>query len=269
MSPMTEIHPTAIIDPAAEVGEGVSIEAYCCVGPHVRLGAGVKLQSHVVVDGRTEIGANSEVYPFAVIGARPQDLKYKGEPSQVVIGQRTVIREHVTIHPGTAGGGLMTRVGSDCLVMVGAHVAHDCLIGSSVIMANNTTLGGHVTIGDYAILGGLAAIHQFVRIGHHSMVGGMSGVENDVIPYGSVIGNRAYLNGLNTVGLKRRGYSREDIHSLRAAYRLLFAEEGTLAERLEDVADMFEDDAAVMEIVHFIQADSSRTVCQPQTKRAA
>jgi UDP-N-acetylglucosamine acyltransferase len=163
----------------------------------------------------------------------------------------------------------MTRVGSDCLVMVGAHVAHDCLIGSSVIMANNTTLGGHVTIGDYAILGGLAAIHQFVRIGHHSMVGGMSGVENDVIPYGSVIGNRAYLNGLNTVGLKRRGYSREDIHSLRAAYRLLFAEEGTLAERLEDVADMFEDDAAVMEIVHFIQADSSRTVCQPQTKRAA
>ncbi len=269
MSPMTEIHPTAIIDPAAEVGEGVSIGPYCCVGPHVRLGASVKLQSHVVVDGRTEIGANSEVYPFAVIGARPQDLKYKGEPSQVVIGQRTVIREHVTIHPGTAGGGLMTRVGSDCLIMVGAHVAHDCLIGSSVIMANNTTLGGHVTIGDYAILGGLAAIHQFVRIGHHSMVGGLSGVENDVIPYGSVIGNRAYLSGLNTVGLKRRGYSREDIHSLRAAYRLLFAEEGTLAERLDDVADMFKDDAAVMEIVHFIQADSSRTVCQPQTKRAA
>ncbi|MCZ6448666.1 MAG: acyl-ACP--UDP-N-acetylglucosamine O-acyltransferase [Alphaproteobacteria bacterium] len=266
---MTEIHPTAIIDPAAEVGEGVSIGPYCCVGPHVRLGASVKLQSHVVVDGRTEIGANSEVYPFAVIGARPQDLKYKGEPSQVVIGQRTVIREHVTIHPGTAGGGLMTRVGSDCLIMVGAHVAHDCLIGSSVIMANNTTLGGHVTIGDYAILGGLAAIHQFVRIGHHSMVGGLSGVENDVIPYGSVIGNRAYLSGLNTVGLKRRGYSREDIHSLRAAYRLLFAEEGTLAERLDDVADMFKDDAAVMEIVHFIQADSSRTVCQPQTKRAA
>ncbi|MCZ6496679.1 MAG: acyl-ACP--UDP-N-acetylglucosamine O-acyltransferase [Alphaproteobacteria bacterium] len=266
---MTKIHPTAIIDPAAEVGEGVSIGPYCCVGPHVRLGASVKLQSHVVVDGRTEIGANSEVYPFAVIGARPQDLKYKGEPSQVVIGQRTVIREHVTIHPGTAGGGLMTRVGSDCLIMVGAHVAHDCLIGSSVIMANNTTLGGHVTIGDYAILGGLAAIHQFVRIGHHSMVGGLSGVENDVIPYGSVIGNRAYLSGLNTVGLKRRGYSREDIHSLRAAYRLLFAEEGTLAERLDDVADMFKDDAAVMEIVHFIQADSSRTVCQPQTKRAA
>ena len=163
----------------------------------------------------------------------------------------------------------MTRVGSDCLIMVGAHVAHDCLIGSSVIMANNTTLGGHVTIGDYAILGGLAAIHQFVRIGHHSMVGGMSGVENDVIPYGSVIGNRAYLSGLNTIGMKRRGFSREDIHSLRAAYRLLFAEEGTLAERLEDVADMFKDDAAVMEIVHFIQADSSRTVCQPQTKRAA
>jgi UDP-N-acetylglucosamine acyltransferase len=142
-------------------------------------------------------------------------------------------------------------------------------VGNCVIMANNTTLGGHVTVGDYAILGGLAGIHQFVRVGHHSMVGGLSGVENDVIPYGSVMGNRAYLCGLNTVGLKRRGFSRDSIHSLRAAYRLLFAEEGTLAERLADVADMFKDHAAVMEIVHFIQADSSRAVCQPQTKRAA
>lgn len=269
MKPMTEIHPTALVDPAAELGDGVRIGPYCCVGPHVRLGTNVELLSHVVIDGRTEIGADSAVYPFAVVGAPPQDLKYNGEPSKVIIGERTVIREHVTIHPGTAGGGLLTQVGSDCLIMVGAHVAHDCQVGSSVIMANNTTLGGHVTIGDYAILGGLAGIHQFVRVGHHSMVGGLSGVENDVIPYGSVMGNRAYLSGLNTVGLKRRGFSRDDIHSLRAAYRLLFAEEGTLAERLDDVADMFKDDAAVMEIVHFIQADSSRAVCQPQTKRAA
>jgi UDP-N-acetylglucosamine acyltransferase len=266
---MTEIHSTAIVDPAAEHGEGVYIGPYCCVGPDVRLGANVKLQSHVVIDGRTEIGANCEVYPFAVIGAPPQDLKYNGEPSQVVIGERTVIREHVTIHPGTAGGGLLTRVGSDCLIMVGAHVAHDCEVGNSVIMSNNATLGGHVTIGDYAILGGLAAIHQYVRIGHQSMVAGLSGVEKDVIPYGFVIGVRSYLSGLNTTGMKRRGFSREDIHTLRAAYRLLFAEEGTLAERLEDVADMFAENAAVMEIVHFIQADSSRAVCQPQTKRAA
>lgn len=266
---MAEIHPTALVDPAAECGEGVYIGPYCCVGPGVRLGANVKLVSHVVIEGRTEIGTDCSVYPFAVIGEPPQDLKYSGEPSKIVVGDRTVIREHVTIHPGTAGGGLLTQVGSDCLIMVGAHVAHDCEVGSSVIMANNATLGGHVTIGDYAILGGLAGIHQFVRVGHHSMVGGLSGVENDVIPYGSVMGNRAHLSGLNTIGLKRRGFSREDIHSLRAAYRLLFAEEGTLAERLEDVANMFKDDAAVMEIVHFIQADSSRAVCQPQTKRAA
>ncbi|MDH3239399.1 MAG: acyl-ACP--UDP-N-acetylglucosamine O-acyltransferase [Alphaproteobacteria bacterium] len=266
---MTGIHPTAIVAPGAEFEEGVTIGAYCCIGPHVRLGANVSLRSHVVIEGRTEIGAGSEVFPFAVIGQRPQDLKYSGEPSRVEIGENTVIREHATIHPGTAGGGLVTRVGSDCLIMVGAHVAHDCHVGRSVIMANNATLGGHVTVGDYAILGGLAGIHQFVRVGHHSMVGGLSGVENDVIPYGSVMGNRAYLSGLNTVGLKRRGFSREGIHSLRAAYRLLFAEEGTMAERLADVADMFKDDAAVMEIVHFIQADSSRAVCQPQTKRAA
>lgn len=266
---MTDIHPTAVIDPKANLGTGGSIGAYCCVGAEVQLGDGVQLKSHVVLEGITSIGANSEIFPFAVIGARPQDLKYRGEPSRVEIGENTIIREHVTVHPGTEGGGLVTHVGSDCLVMVGAHIAHDCQVGNSVIMANNATLGGHVTVGDYAILGGLSGIHQFVRIGHHGMVGGLSGVENDVIPYGSVMGNRAYLCGLNTVGLKRRGFSRENIHSLRAAYRLLFAEEGTLAERLEDVAEMFSDNAAIMEIVHFIQADSSRAVCQPQTKRAA
>ncbi len=266
---MVNIHPTAVIDSKAEIGIGVSIGPYCCVGANVRLGDNVILKSHAVIEGITSIGANSEIFPFAVVGERPQDLKYKGESSRVEIGENTVIREHVTIHPGTEGGGLITRVGNDCLVMVGAHIAHDCQIGNSVIMANNATLGGHVKVGDYAILGGLAGIHQFVRIGHHGMVGGLSGVENDVIPYGSVMGNRAYLCGLNTVGLKRRGFSRDNIHSLRSAYRLLFAEEGTLAERLEDVAEMFSDNAAIMEIVHFIQADSSRAVCQPQTKRAA
>ena len=266
---MTDIHPTAIVDPQATIGKNVSIGAYSCIGPGVTLGDDVTVKSHAVLEGLTFIGDNCEIFPFAVIGVRPQDLKYSGEDSRVEIGTNTVIREHVTIHPGTKGGGLVTSVGQDCLIMVGAHVAHDCHVGNSVIMANNATLGGHVSVGDYAILGGLAGIHQFVRIGHHSMVGGLSGVENDVIPFGSVMGNRAYLCGLNVVGLKRRGFSRENIHDLRAAYRLLFAEEGTMAERIEDVSHMFSENAAVMEIVHFIRSQSSRSVCQPQTKRAA
>lgn len=266
---MSNIHPTAIIDPSAELADDVSVGPYCCVGGSVKLGEGSVLHSHVVIDGNTTLGANCEVYPFASIGFPPQDLKYRGEPSSVEIGSGTVIREHVTIHPGTKGGGLLTKVGRNCLIMVGGHVAHDCHVGDNVVMANNATLGGHVRVGDFAVLGGLAGVHQFVRIGHHAMVGGLSGVENDVIPYGSVIGNRAYLSGLNIIGIKRRDFSRDDIHVLRAAYRLLFAEEGTMSERLSDVAEMFKDSAPVMEIVHFIQTDSSRSVCQPQIKRAA
>jgi UDP-N-acetylglucosamine acyltransferase len=266
---MSEIHTTAVIAAGAQIGEGVSIGPYCVIGDGVKLHDNVSLRSHVVIEGDTEVGAGCQIYPFATIGLPPQDLKYKGEASQTRIGVNTVIREHVTIHPGTTGGGLLTTVGSNCLLMVGSHVAHDCDVGDNVVMANNATLGGHVHVGDYAVLGGLAGVHQFVRIGHHAMVGGLSGVENDVIPYGSVMGNRAYLSGLNIIGLKRRGFSRDDIHALRAAYRLMFAEEGTMSERLTDVAQMFKDNAAVMEIVHFIQADSSRAVCQPQTKRAA
>ena len=173
------------------------------------------------------------------------------------------------MNPGTEGGGMVTRTGSNCLFMVGVHVAHDCLIGDHVILVNNATLGGHVVIGDHAILGGLSAVHQFVRIGAHAMVGGMSGVENDVIPYGSVTGNRAHLEGLNIVGLKRRSFTREIIHDLRNAYRLLFAEEGTLQERLEDVAELFAENPYVMEIVDFVRADSSRAICQPKLDRAA
>jgi UDP-N-acetylglucosamine acyltransferase len=266
---MSNIHPTAIIDPSAEIADGVSIGPYCCIGGNVRLGEGSILHSHVVIDGNSSLGAGCEVFPFATIGLPPQDLKFKGEPSRVEIGSGNVIREHVTIHPGTKGGGLLTKVGNNCLIMVGGHVAHDCHVGDNVVMANNATLGGHVRVGDFAVLGGLAGVHQYVRIGHHAMVGGLSGVENDVIPYGSVIGNRAYLSGLNIIGIKRRNFSRDDIHVLRAAYRLLFAEEGTMSERLSDVAEMFKDNAPVMEIVHFIQTDSSRAVCQPQTKRAA
>ena len=266
---MTDIHPTAIVAPEAELGDNVTIGAFSCVGPDVRLGDNVALISHVVVAGRTSIGANTRVFPFASLGHEPQDLKYQGEPSTLEIGGDNVIREHVTMNPGTRGGGMVTKVGDHGLFMVGCHVAHDSTIGDHVVMANNATIGGHVEIGDHAVLGGLAAIHQYVRIGQHAMVGGMSGVEHDVIPYGSVVGDRAHLTGLNMVGLKRRGFSRDDIHELRKAYRLLFAEEGTMAERLEDVSATFRDHPTVMDIVNFIQIDSARAVCQPKVERAA
>jgi UDP-N-acetylglucosamine acyltransferase len=262
------VHPTAVVDPKARIGDAVEIGPYCVVGPEAELKAGVKLLSHVVVAGRTQVGARTRIYPFASIGHPPQDLKYRGEPSRLVIGEDTVIREHVTMNPGTEGGGMETRVGDRCLIMVGAHVAHDCRIGNDVIMANNATLGGHVVVEDFAVLGGLCAIHQFVRIGRHAMVGGMSGVEHDVIPYGSVMGDRARLSGLNLVGVKRRGFSREDIHALRTAYRLLFAQEGTLLERLADVARLFSDNRPVLDIIDFIKADSQRAICQPRLGNA-
>lgn len=266
---MSEIHPTAIIDPAAKLGDGVHIGPYCTIGPDVEMDIGVELISHVCVAGRTKIGANTRVFPFSSLGHQPQDLKYGGEPSQLIIGANNVIREQVTMNPGTEGGGMLTQVGNNCLFMVGAHVAHDCKISDNVILVNNATLAGHVEIGEWAIIGGLSAVHQFVRVGKHAMIGGMSGVEHDVIPYGSVIGNRARLSSLNLIGLKRRNFSRDDIHELRKAYRLIFAEEGTLSERLADVAEDFSGNEAVMEIVNFIQRDSSRAICQPGTDDAA
>jgi UDP-N-acetylglucosamine acyltransferase len=266
---MPEIHPTAIIASGAKIAENAMIGPYCTIGGQVEIANDVTLISHVVVDGITSIGEGTVVYPFASLGLRPQDLKYKGEPSRLIIGRNNQIREQVTMNTGTEGGGMVTRVGNNGLFMVGAHVAHDCVLGDNVIMVNNATLGGHVSLGDYVVLGGLSAVHQFVRIGRHVMVGGMTGVENDVIPYGTVTGNRAHLSGLNLVGLKRRGYLREDIHALRNAYRLLFAPEGTMAERLEEVAEQFENCAPVMEIVDFIRSDSSRAICQPTLENAA
>lgn len=263
------VHATAVVEDGAQLAAGVSIGPFCSIGANVVLEKGVVLESHVVATGRTRIGAGSRVFPFASIGHQPQDLKYRGEPSELIIGRDNVIREHVTMNPGTEGGGMVTRVGDQCLFMVGAHVAHDCQVGDSVILANNATLAGHVEVGNFAILGGLSAVHQFARIGPHAMVGGMSGVEGDVIPYGSVMGNRAHLSGLNVVGLKRRGFSRDVIHDLRKAYRLLFAEEGTMAERLDDVAEEFGDNEPVMDIVNFIRSDSSRAICQPKLDRAA
>jgi len=259
---MATIHPTALVERGARLGEGVSIGPYCVVGGEVSLGDEVTLLAHVVVAGRTEIGAGTTIFPFASIGHRPQDLKYRGEPSRLVIGRNNTIRESVTMSPGTEGGGMVTRVGDGCLFMAGSHVAHDCTIGDGVIMANNATLAGHVMVGDWAVLGGLCGVHQFVRIGTLAMVGGLSGVELDVIPYGSVIGNRAWLAGLNLVGLKRRGVGREEIHALRQAYQELFAADGTMADRLARVADHYHQFPRVMEVVGFMRAASHRGICQ-------
>ena len=260
---MTEVHTTALVDPAAELADTVSIGPYCVIGPHVVLGEGVSLKSHVVIDGHTTVGDETVVHPFVTLGLPPQHANFKGEPSTLVIGKKNSIREHVTMHPGTESGRMTTEVGDNCLFMVGSHVAHDCAIANDVILTNNVALGGHVVVDEFAIIGGLSGIHQYVRVGKHSMIGGCSAVESDVIPYGSVKGNRARLAGLNVIGLRRRGFSREDIRSLRTAYGLLFSQGGNMAERLSEVADLFSDHPGVMDIVEFISDDSSRAICQP------
>ncbi|WP_353859118.1 acyl-ACP--UDP-N-acetylglucosamine O-acyltransferase [Azospirillum formosense] len=256
------IHPTAVVDPAAKLGEDVSIGPFCVVGQDVQLGDRVRLTSHVVVEGRTRIGEDSVIYPFASIGHRPQDLKFKGEPSELIIGRNNQIREHVTMSPGTEGGGMVTRIGDNGLFMVGVHVAHDCIVGNNAVLANNATLAGHVEVGDFVTIGGLSAVRQFVRIGSHAMIGGMSGVEKDVIPYGLVMGDRARLAGLNLVGLERRGFQKDEIHALRAAYRLLFGNEGTFAERMEEVGRDMGKQTLVADVLTFARA--SRSLCQPR-----
>lgn len=266
---MTFIHPTAIVEGGAKLGNDVRIGPFCHVGSEVELGDSVELVSHATVAGITVIGSGTRIFPFASIGHPPQDLKYKGERSRLVIGRNNVIREGVTMNPGTEGGGMLTKVGDDCLFMAGAHVAHDCQLGNNIIMANNATLAGHIELGDFAFVGGLAAIHQFCRIGPHAMIGGMSGVEQDVIPYGMVIGNRAHLTGLNLVGLKRRGFSRDDIAGLRTAYDQLFGQEGTFVQRLDDVAAKFTQVAPVQEVISFIRNASKRGICQPSTDGTA
>lgn len=259
------IHPTAVVEPGAEIADGVEIGPFSVIGPQVVLGEGVRIHAHVVVAGRTEIGAGTEVFPFASLGNTPQDRKFRGEESRLIIGSRNVIREYVTMNPGTEQGGLVTRVGDNGLFLTGAHIAHDCVIGDNVLLVNQATLGGHCVVEDFASIGGLSAVHQFVRIGAYAFIGGMSAIENDVIPFGMALGNRAYLGGLNIVGLKRRNFDREQIHTLRKAYRMLFATEGTLMERLEDVEKMFAGDAPVQRIVRFMRADSSRSFCVPRS----
>jgi len=266
---MTAIHKSAIIDKSAEIGDGCSIGAYSVIGPGVKLGAKVRIHTHVVVTGRTTIGAATEIFPFASIGHQPQDLKYKGEASTLTIGAKCIIREGVTMNPGTEGGGMTTAIGDRCAFLANSHVGHDCHVGNDVIFSNNVMLAGHANIGDFVIIGGGAGVIQFARVGAHSFVGAMSGLENDLIPYGMAIGNRAHLSGLNIVGLQRRGFARADIHSLRRAYRLLFADEGTLMERVEDVSTEFKDHPAVTEIVTFIRAGGKRSLCTPRDGAAA
>jgi UDP-N-acetylglucosamine acyltransferase len=258
------IHPSSVIDPKAKIGRDVRIGPFCMVGPDVELGDGSHLISHVVLAGKTKIGARARIFPFASIGHEPQDLKFHGEDSQLYIGDDCVIREGVTINPGTEGGGLITSIGNKCTFLANSHVAHDCRIGNHVIFSNNVMLAGHCQVGDFAIIGGGAAVHQFCRVGAHSFVGGLSGVENDLIPYGIAIGNRGRLAGLNIIGLKRRGFDRDAIHDIRRAYRLLFANEGTLQERVEDVAGEFSSHPLVHEILDFIREGGNRSICTPR-----
>ncbi|WP_371397991.1 acyl-ACP--UDP-N-acetylglucosamine O-acyltransferase [Fretibacter rubidus] len=257
------IHPSAHVDPAATIADGVTIGPLCVVGPDVSLGANTTLVSQVNLAGHTTIGADCELYPFVSMGHPPQDFKHKGGPVSITIGDRNTFRELVNIHPGTDAGRPETTIGNDCYFMVGSHLAHEGRVGNKVVISNGVQIGGCVSIGDHAILGGLCAVHQFTRIGAHAFVGGMATVTSDVIPYGSVVGNTAHLAGLNVVGLKRRGFDRKAVRDLRSAYRLLFAQEGTFAERLEDTARLYKDHGLVMEIVDFIRDQDKRHICMP------
>lgn len=259
---MSDIHPTAIVEDGAEIGEGCTIGPFCIVGPEVTLGARVHLKSHVVVTGVTSVGEDTVVFPFAVLGETPQDLKFKGEITRLEIGARNRIREHVTMHTGTEAGGGLTRVGSDGLFMAGCHVAHDARIGDKVILVNNVGVAGHCVIDDEVIIGGLSVIHQWVRIGRGAIIGAVTMVTNDVIPHGLVHSPRGKLEGLNLVGLKRRGVARADITALRAAYQMLAQGEGTFTERANRLGAETESDH-VREIVDFITGATDRSFLTP------
>jgi len=250
----SRIHPTAIVEKGAELDDGVVVGPYCVIGADVHIGKGSELMSHVVVTGRTSLGENNRIFPFASIGHEPQDLKYHGEPSKVIIGDGNTIRENVTINPGTEGGGMVTQIGHGNMLMAYAHVAHDCKLGNGVILANCATLAGHVEIEDGAIIGGLAAIHQFVRVGCYTMMGGMCGVNKDVPPYCLVTGGyRAGLGGLNLVGLKRQGFSLEKIQRLKEVYRILLQEGGKLNERLDEASAVAGDDEHALHLLDFVR----------------
>ena len=261
---MTSIHPSSVIEPGARVGEGCRIGPFCHVGAEVMLGPNVELKGHVVVAGNTEVGAGTTIWPFASIGHQPQDLKFRGENSRLLIGRNNRIREHATMNPGTEGGGGITKVGDDNLFMMSIHVGHDCQLGNNIVMANNATLGGHVVVEDNVIIGGLAGVHQFCRIGQGAMIGFLAAVSADVVPYATVAGERANLAGLNLVGLKRRGAERTAVNGLRAAFRDIFdSDSGGLLERVSAAKATYADNELVQELADFMLVASQRNFTLP------
>ena len=259
------IHKTAIIDNKAKVPSSVKIGPYSVIGPNVEIGEEVTIHSHVNISGNTKIGKGNKIYPFASIGNDPQDLKYNGEQTKLIIGDNNKIREYVTINPGTAGGVGETRIGNNCLLMISSHIAHDCRIGNNVIIANNVPIGGHVYIGDSVVIGGNSAVQQFTRIGKMAMIGGMTGVLNDVIPYGLSIGNRNFLQGLNLIGLRRKEIPNKDILILSEAYKEIF-KTNKLSENLSKLNGEFKNNILVAEVVDFINKDKKRPICTPFSK---
>ena len=264
---MTDIHQTAVIAQGAKIGKNVTIGAYCVIGEHVVLSDNVILKPHCVIDGHTSVGEYTVIHSFASIGSVPQDLKYTGEAGRLVIGTHNTIREHVTINIGTLGGGMLTQIGNHNLLMVGVHIGHDSIVGNHTILVNNATLAGHVHVDDYAVLGGLSAVHQFCRIGRMAMIGGMTGVEHDVIPYGTVMGNRAVLKGLNLIGLERSGLEKEKIHAVRAAYKMLFTKNDmSFDERIMQTEKHYADNAQVIDIIAFLKSETKRRFVMPEER---
>ena len=255
------IHSTAIIDSKAKISENVHIGPYCVIGPNVEINENTEIQSHVNISGHTKIGKGNKIYPFVSIND-PQDLKYNGEPTNLVIGDNNKIREYVTINPGTVGGGGKTIIGNNCLLMVSSHVAHDCQLGNNIVIANNVAIAGHATIDDHVIIGGNSAVQQFTRIGKMAMIGGMTGVLHDVIPYGLSTGNRNSLQGLNLIGLRRSKFDNKDILGLSDAYKEIFATKN-LTENLNKLNGSFKDNPLVKDVIEFIIKNKKRSICTP------
>tara|TARA_E500000331_G_scaffold284881_1_gene279234 strand:- start:547 stop:1326 length:780 start_codon:yes stop_codon:yes gene_type:complete len=256
------IHKTAIVDSKAKVASSAEIGPYTTIGPNVEIGENVKIHSHVNISGNTVIGKGNKIYTFASIGNDPQDLKYNGEQTKLIIGDNNIIREYVTINPGTEGGGGLTKIGNSCLFMISSHIAHDCYVGNNVIIANNVPLGGHATIEDSVVIGGNSAVQQFTRIGRMAMIGGMTGVLHDVIPYGLSIGNRNTLSGLNLIGLRRAKFNNKDILGLSEAYKEIFVTKN-LNENISKLNGAFKENPLVKNIIEFITKDKKRSICTP------
>jgi len=259
------IHKTAIVEDKAKVSSSASIGPYSVIGPNVEIGENVIIHSHVNISGNTKIGNGNKIFPFASIGNDPQDLKYNGEETKLVIGNNNKIREYVTVNPGTEGGGGLTKIGDNCLFMISSHIAHDCHVGNNVIIANNVPLGGHVILEDNVVIGGNSAVQQFVRIGKFAMIGGMTGVLHDVIPYGLSIGNRNYLQGLNLIGLRRTDIENKDILGLTEAYKEIFAT-NNLTDNLNKLNGTFKENPLVKDVIEFIAKDKKRSICTPFSK---